>query len=91
MTLNENEIEALTQLVDLALRTNGLGALDLAAHFRNRISQHKAEQQRKTDEAASVAEELRRKGATVDKRTAEVRPGDGLDDDEIAKLQPAAE
>ena len=46
MQLNDQEIQALTQLLDLALRANGLAALDMAAHFRGRIAEHKAAQEK---------------------------------------------
>jgi hypothetical protein len=37
ITLEDNEQSALLQLIDVALRQSGLGALDVAAHFKVKL------------------------------------------------------
>ncbi|MGO9172651.1 MAG: hypothetical protein ACLP7P_11875 [Rhodomicrobium sp.] len=60
LTLNEAEQQAFNQLLDIALRQSGLGALDVAYHFRGRIlsakgtpSQAEVASQKPTDIAAA--------------------------------------
>jgi len=37
ITLDDREQAALTQLIDVALRHAGIGALDVAAHFKAKL------------------------------------------------------
>jgi hypothetical protein len=37
ITLDDQEQAALTQLIDVALRHAGIGALDVAAHFKAKL------------------------------------------------------
>jgi hypothetical protein len=39
ITLNDDEQKAFAQLLDVALRHSGAGALDVAAHFKMKIAQ----------------------------------------------------
>lgn len=50
ITLNPQEQEALRQLIDAALRHAGEGALDVAAHFKAKITKALAQPGQKHDD-----------------------------------------